>query len=892
MGIFDTIENNREMSKLRRMTETVLALEDKFKAMTDEELSFYVARLKDEYNQGKTLDELLPETYALVREASSRVLGMKHYPEQIMGGICLHQGNIAEMATGEGKTLVETLPAVLHALTGEGVHIITSNEYLVKRDAEQMSKLYKFLGLETGVSLTGQTKEEKQKAYACDITYVTATELVFDHERDSLLKRKEDCVLRGHNFVIIDELDSTLLDEATTPYVLSSAGEDVNRDMLTKTNQFVQTLTAGGGDNSRPSDYEVDLESSTVILTEAGSRKADKFFGVNNIYAAKGGSYLFYIRNALNANYLFDNGRQYIVEDGVVKLVDPSTGRIMNGKRYSGGLHQALEVKEGVEIRRENTTLYSITAPAFFGKYKNVCGMTGTAKTDSEELRETYGLRVVTIPTHRPKQRIDEETRVFATREAKMQAIVESAIESCKKGQPVLIGTDSVENSEFIASIFEKLGLVYQVLNAKNHEQESKIIAQAGRYGAITIATNMAGRGTDIKLGGNPTFMAKEKMEELGYSPELIDFADSYAEPKTPEEAEAREQFKKLKAEFKVITDEEKEAVLAVGGLRVIGTELNESRRVDDQLRGRAGRQGDPGSSQMFISLEDDIFKRYQTETFKRITKGAKINSSGEVVDKTTLKYIKKFQTTVESLKYSQRKYMQKFEAILALQRKRIFEMREKLLTLDKNQEYIRNIIRHNVESIVYSLSNGSSVERFGELRDILKKYKMGTKFLSAEYMDCTNEQLIEKLSARLYENYEKKMAYIQQKEPSIRLVERSLMLEGIDKAWQTQLVRMADLKDTAFLWNYSGKDIGTEYAIQGHKLFERCQDEIASETMEILFEKINSRVEKYVEIDQEAVASLNAEVEKSHEGEMNEDLTEGATNVSNKAPKDETFDQ
>ena len=605
MGFFSYLfasDNTRNHKKIEKIVKQIEDKADTYAAMTDEELQAQTPVLKDRLKAGETTDDILPDAFAVVREAATRVLGMRHFHVQLIGGVVLHQGRIAEMRTGEGKTLTATTAVYLNALTGKNVHVITVNEYLATTQAEMMGKLYKFLGLTIGCTLAGQQPAEKKKAYECDITYGTNNEFGFDYLRDNMQVNKEYKVQRGHNFCIVDEVDSILIDEARTPLIISGAGGK-STDLYTVADNFAKRL--------KPEDYDIDIKHKQIRLTETGVSKAETFFKLENLSDIQNLEINHHINNALRANYIMIRDINYIVKNDEVLIVDEFTGRIMQGRRYSDGLHQAIEAKEGVKVQEENKTLATITLQNYFKLYSKLSGMTGTAKTEEGEFNKIYNLDVVTIPTNKPVQRVDEQDLIFYTEEAKYKAIVEEIKEKHEKGQPILVGTASVDKSERISREIKKLGIPHNLLNAKNHELEGQIIAQSGRVGQVTIATNMAGRGTDILLGGNPEFLAKQKMLNENVEPAVMEKITSYNADLTDEEQALKEKYKRYYADFKKVTDEEKQKVIELGGLHILGTERHESRRIDNQLRGRAGRQGDPGSSIFFISLEDDLPQRF-----------------------------------------------------------------------------------------------------------------------------------------------------------------------------------------------------------------------------------------------------------------------------------------
>ncbi len=671
MGLFGS-ENATQVKKLKKIADKVVALEEKYKDYSNEQLRACTEEFKNRYKTGESLNSLLPEAFAVVREAASRVLNMKHYYVQILGGIALHQGRIAEMATGEGKTLVETLPAYLNALTGEGVHIVTVNEYLAKRDAEWMGKIFKFLGLTVGVTLSGQNERLKKMAYDADITYCTNNELGFDYLRDNMATNKNQRVQRGRNFAIVDEVDSILIDEARTPLIISGRGNK-SSDGYINAQKFVKTL-------NREKDVEIDEKTKQLNLTESGIEKAEKFFKVESLSDISNIELNHYINNAIRANYIMHKDDNYIIKDGEIVIVDEFTGRIMPGRRFNAGLHQAIEAKEGVEIKDENQTLATITFQNYFRLYKKLSGMTGTAKTEEGEFRTIYNLDVVTIPVNLPKKRLDEADIIYMTEEGKINAVIEEIKECAKTGQPVLVGTVTIEKSELISKALKGAKIPHTVLNAKNHEQESEIVAQAGRKGQVTIATNMAGRGTDILLGGNPEFMAKKRMKAENFTEEEISYATAFNTVEDEKLNKARDRFNELYKDYKVVTDKEKEEVKALGGLHIIGTERHESRRIDNQLRGRAGRQGDPGSSVFFLSLEDDLIRRFSGDRLKKMASVLRIDDTTPIQLKIVSKQIEGAQKKIELQNFSQRKTVIKFDDVLNKQREIIYEERNKVL--------------------------------------------------------------------------------------------------------------------------------------------------------------------------------------------------------------------
>ena len=695
MGLISFIkgsDNRRHVKKLNALANKIEALADKYSTMSEEELKAQTGEFKRRLSENyETLNDILPEAYAVVREAATRVLGMRHFHVQLMGGICLHQGRIAEMRTGEGKTLVSTLPAYLNALTGKGVHIVTVNDYLARRDAEWMGKVHRYLGLTVGVAVAGMKPDEKREAYNCDITYATNNELGFDYLRDNMVIRKSDKVQRELNYAIIDEVDSILIDEARTPLIISGRGTK-SSDMYIAANRFARTL-------KKELDYEIDEKKKAINLTEDGVTKAEKYFGVENLTDIENTELNHYINNAIRAHYVMKRDSDYIVSNGEVIIVDEFTGRLMIGRRYSEGLHQAIEAKEGVRIQNENKTLATITFQNYFRLYGKLSGMTGTAKTEEAEFRGIYRLDVVIIPPNLPPQRVDENDQVYTTVAGKLRAVVADIEECYGRGQPVLVGTTSVDKSEELAAMLKKIP--YKILNAKNHEKEAEIVAQAGKLHAVTIATNMAGRGTDIMLGGNAEFLAKKKMREEGISEEEISDATSYFNTDDPKILEARALYKKLYDEFKVGVDEEKEKVKAVGGLRIIGTERHESRRIDNQLRGRAGRQGDIGSSVFYLSMEDEVVRLFGGDRMKRIAEMFKIDDDTPFAMGLLTRQIENAQRNIEGRNYSIRKMVLEYDDVMNKQREIIYTERNKVLMDESVHDQIDQMIHDRINIVV-----------------------------------------------------------------------------------------------------------------------------------------------------------------------------------------------
>ena len=694
MGLFSKLfpnANDREITKLNKKADEIEALEEEYKNLSEEALKAKTAEFKQRLADGESLDDILTEAFATVREASDRVLGLRHFHVQLMGGIALHQGRIAQMATGEGKTLVATLPAYLNALSGEGMHIVTVNDYLAKRDAEWMGKVYKYLGLTVGVVVPQMSNEDKQAAYNCDIIYATNNELGFDYLRDNMIVQISQKMQRKLNFAIVDEVDSILIDEARTPLIISGMGEK-SSETYTRANAFAKSLNED--------DYIVEEKEKTVRLSDEGVAKAERYFALENYADIENQDLAHYVNNALRANVIMKKDVDYVVKDNEVIIVDEFTGRLMEGRRYSEGLHQAIEAKEKVAIKAESKTLATITFQNFFRLYKKLSGMTGTAKTEEKEFNDIYNLDVVVLPTNKPIQRVDENDRLYTTKKGKIKALVQDIAAHHQTGQPILVGTSNVEDSEALSKILKANKINHNVLNAKNHKSEAEIIAQAGKIGAVTIATNMAGRGTDIMLGGNAEYLAKERMEKNGYSEEMIAEATSYAVITDPEILKAREEYQKYYEQFKQITDKEKEQVKAFGGLRIVGTCRNDSRRIDDQLRGRSGRQGDPGSSVFYLSMEDDMLRVFGGETMQNIA--AKLNvDEDQVIELSMLtKQIEHAQARIEGRDFSIRKSVLAYDDVMNVQRNLIYEQRNKVLDgLDMSNQ-IEKMIIEQVEII------------------------------------------------------------------------------------------------------------------------------------------------------------------------------------------------
>ncbi len=828
MGIFGNLfksQNDKEIIALKKTADKVEALADKYKAMSDEELTKQTAVLKQRLADGETTDDILPDAFAVVREAGDRILHMRHFYVQILGGIVLHQGRIAQMATGEGKTLVATLPAYLNALTGKGVHIVTVNDYLAQRDAEWMGKIYKFLGLSVGVIVHNQSRAQKRAAYACDITYGTNNEIGFDYLRDNMATSKADLVMRDLEFVIIDEVDSILIDEARTPLIISGKGNR-SSEMYVTANKFAKTLVEG-------SDFEVDEKEKAVRLNDNGVMKAESFFKVDNLSDIENSELNHYILQALKANFIMKRDNDYIVENGEIVIVDEFTGRKMEGRRYSAGLHQAIEAKEGVRIKEENKTLATITFQNLFRLYRKLSGMTGTAKTEEAEFNSIYKLDVVEIPTNKPVARVDYNDVIFKTEKGKLKAIVEDVAERHKSGQPMLIGTLTVEKSEELSKLLNARGIRHNVLNAKNHEREAEIVAQAGRFGAVTIATNMAGRGTDILLGGNPEFLAKRDMANAGVEAELIESATSYKSDKTADEEAATKQYRELYEKHKKLTDADREKVLSVGGLHIIGTERHESRRIDNQLRGRAGRQGDPGSSVFFISLEDDLARIFGGEKMQKLFNLLKVEEDMPIEAKIITKQIERAQERIEDRNFSSRKHVLQYDDVMNEQRSLIYSERNKVLSGEDIHGDLKEMIKAVCQKLLaryVDMSRSTQDWQTDELNDILCKDFFNTndayivreeleKITGEEFKTKLQNDLIAALDAKVEENREKGIDF--------KEVERFIMLKVVDEKWMDHIDAMDQLRRGIGLMAYGNYDPVQAYKKEGFDMFENMVSDI-----------------------------------------------------------------
>ena len=837
MGLFGN-ENKSQVKKLKKIADKVVALEDKYRAYSDEELKNCTEDFKNRYKNGETLMELLPEAFAVMREAADRVLNMRHFYVQILGGIALHQGRIAEMGTGEGKTLVATLPAYLNALTGEGVHVVTVNEYLAKRDAEWMGKVYRFLGLTVGIAVSGMQENEKRKAYNADITYCTNNELGFDYLRDNMAITKAQRVQRGHAFAIVDEVDSILIDEARTPLIISGRGMKSSEQYIAA-QKFVKTL--------KPEDYEKDEKTKQLNLTESGIDKAERYFKLDNLSDVDNLELNHHINNAMKANFIMFKDENYIVKDGEVVIVDEFTGRLMPGRRYNDGLHQAIEAKEGVEIKDENKTLATITFQNYFRLYHKLSGMTGTAKTEEGEFRAIYNLDVVTIPPNLPNIRQDEPDIIFSTEKGKIKAIVEEIKRRNALGQPILVGTITIEKSELISKALKEAKIKHTVLNAKNNEMESQIVAQAGRKGAVTIATNMAGRGTDILLGGNPEFMAKKKMKDENYTDEQISYATAFNTVNDAELNKARARYNELYSEFKKITDAEKEEVKKAGGLHIVGTERHESRRIDNQLRGRASRQGDPGSSVFFISFEDDLIRRFAGEKFKKIATFFKLEEDTPIQLKILSKQIETAQKKIEMQNFAIRKTVLQFDDVLNAQREIIYSQRNSVLEGESVHEQIMNMLPSVVTTFVNRCVDPEKPYFDWDYAKINKELENGIlergKNLITEDM-CEGfdiEDFNEKVLELAKERYQNRMQEAGKLGIDFEKIEKFVLLKVVDSNWMNHIDDMQIMKNEIFARGFGNQDPILAYKKDGFEMFDKMVDRIKETTCLVL---LNTNIE------------------------------------------------
>ena len=850
MSKFFGTYSERELKRVRPIADKIEALAGKYKAMSDSQLRACTDELKARLASGESTDDVLPDAFALCREAGERVLGMRHFYVQLIGGIVLHQGRISEMKTGEGKTLVATLPAYLNALAGKGVHIVTVNDYLAKRDSEWMGKIYRFLGLSVGLIVHGLTTEERRTAYACDITYGTNNELGFDYLRDNMVIYKQEKVQRGFNYAIVDEVDSILVDEARTPLVISGPG-DKSTDMYEKANRFAATLTytrvreddinnREDVDEQTEGDVVVDEKAKTATLTKDGVRKAEQYFGVETLTDTDNMTLSHHINQAIKARSLMQRDVDYVVKEGQVIIVDEFTGRLMLGRRYNEGLHQAIEAKENVQVEKESKTLATITFQNYFRMYDKLSGMTGTALTEEAEFQEIYKLDVIEIPTNKPCVREDMSDVVYKTTQAKYHAVIDEIADANKRGQPVLVGTVSVERSELLSKMLKGRGVPHQVLNAKYQEKEAELVAQAGKLGAVTIATNMAGRGTDIVLGGNAEYMAKSKMRGEGFPEEIITEATGYAETDNQEIIDARAAFARYLAEYKAGTDAEAQKVKEAGGLMIIGTERHESRRIDNQLRGRAGRQGDPGATRFFLSLEDDLMRLFGGERIQGFMNSLKMEDDIPIENKLLTGTIENAQHKVESRNFGIRKSVLQFDDVMNRQREIIYSQRSKVLDGEDMSEYVQKMIDEVIDSAIGRYIADEDIRDNWNL-DGLRGHFEGYLTTNADFRYDIDQLAVQEkddiaqmLKDRAQAKYTEREA---QFTPQImREMERVILLRNVDTKWMDHIDAMSELKQGINLRGYGQRDPVVEYRFEGFQMFDEMIASIREDTVKMLF--------------------------------------------------------
>ncbi len=850
MGLFSWLfasYSEKQIKKIIPIVDSIEALADKFINMTDEELRAYTDKLKGDLASGKTLDDILPEAFALVREADDRVLGKRPFRVQLIGGILLHQGRIAEMKTGEGKTLVATLPAYLNALSGKGVHIVTVNDYLATRDSEEMGRVYAFLGLTTGLIVHGQSGEEKRKAYGADITYATNNELGFDYLRDNMVTYKESMVQRGHNFAIVDEVDSILIDEARTPLIISGQSTK-STDLYERADELVRRMSrhvikemdAKQDLDTYSEDYIVDEKARTAVLTGHGTIKAEKFFGIDNLSDPENRTILHHVNIAIKAHGVMHRDTDYIVKDDAVIIVDTFTGRLMPGRRYNNGLHQAIEAKEKVEVQKESRTIATITFQNFFRLYSKLSGMTGTALTEEDEFKQIYALDVVEVPTNMPMIRIDRDDAVYRSRAGKYRAIIRQIQECHAKGQPVLVGTVSIDKSEELSALLRRAGIPHNVLNAKHHEKEAEIVAQAGSYGAVTISTNMAGRGTDIKLGGNPEFLAKKDLHRLGYDDSLIAESTGTSDTDNEEILAIRAKFKELYERHLEELRPEIEKVREAGGLFILGTERHESRRIDNQLRGRSGRQGDPGESRFFLSLEDDLIRLFgQSERLVSLATRLGLDEDTELSAKLLSGTIENAQKTLESNNFERRKNVLNYDDVMNQQRKVIYAQRKEVLFEDSIEETIEKMIVGSV-STMFDICFGSSDPKEWNFQEFISHYyghlidSHGFRYTEEELATIDKDAWKEELVKKALDIWRSKDELFRDTpERSMRELEKKLLLMTVDMKWMDHLEALDELREYVGLNAYAQRDPVAIYRLESSEMFDAMIDEIKEETVQ-----------------------------------------------------------
>ena len=894
--------SKKEIKRIKPLCNKVLELEDKYSEMSEEELKNQTQVLKDRLAEGETTDDILPDAFAVCREAAWRVLGMKHFPVQILGGIILHQGRISEMRTGEGKTLVATLPAYLNALTGKGVHVVTVNDYLARRDSEWMGKLYRYLGLTVGLIVHDLKPNERKSAYAADITYGTNNELGFDYLRDNMVVYKDQKVQRGHNFAIVDEVDSILIDEARTPLIISGPG-DKSSEMYEKANELAKTLKKkvfeeidSKEDNEdyykeNGIDYIVDEKARTATLTQVGVKHTEKFFGIENLTDPDNLEIQHHVNQAIKAHSIMKRDINYVVKDGQVIIVDEFTGRLMYGRRYNEGLHQAIEAKEGVKVESESKTLATITFQNYFRLYSKLSGMTGTAMTEESEFGEIYKLDVVEIPTNKPVQRVDYPDSIFSTEKGKFEALIEDIIEAHEKGQPVLVGTISIEKSEHLSSMLKKRGIKHNVLNAKHHEKEAEIVAQAGKKGAVTIATNMAGRGTDIILGGNAEYMAKAEMRKQGVPEEYIAEATGFADTDDEEILKARKLFTELNDKYKEEIKGEAEEVRQAGGLFIMGTERHESRRIDNQLRGRAGRQGDPGMSRFYLSGEDDLLRLFAGDRIKAIMNTFNVEENVPLESKTLSKVVENSQQKVEGRNFEIRKNVLQYDDVMNKQREIIYGQRDQVLNGDDIRETIMKMIEDTIKSTVADYLPDDYTKESWNYEGLKEFYKGWLIDEHDEDLNLTEEELrdtestyiIDKLiekAKNIYEENEKLLP------PEVmREAERVYLLKSVDRHWMDHIDAMEQLKQGIRLRGYAQRDPVVEYRFEGFDMFDAMIDSIRQDTVKLMLvapkkiyeqQKLMAELQKARELQRQKLElQKQAELNAAKQGEQEKEAVQ-----------------
>lgn len=835
MGFLSSIfcsDNTRSIRKLDKIAQKIEDLDSVYAGKTDLELMKTTKILKDRLSAGETLNDILPDAFAVVREASKRVLGLKHFRVQLMGGIALHQGRIAEMRTGEGKTLVATLPAYLNALSGKGVHVVTVNEYLAKRDAEWMGKIYKFLGLTVGVAVSNMDEKDKKDAYNCDITYCTNNELGFDYLRDNMVQDKTQKVQREQHFAIVDEVDSILIDEARTPLIISGRGFK-SSETYYSAQKFARTLTKD--------DYEIDEKLKQIRLTDDGITKAERFFKVENLSDINNIELNHHINNALKANFIMNRDKDYIVKDDEIIIIDEFTGRLMPGRRYNEGLHQAIEAKENVKIKDENKTLATITFQNYFRNYTKLSGMTGTAKTEEAEFNGIYNLDVVTIPTNMPVQRRDLSDIIYTTEQGKFRAVIEEIKKAHETGRPILVGTATVEKSEILSDMLQREKVRHNVLNAKNHEQESEIVAQAGRINAVTIATNMAGRGTDISLGGNPEYLTKKELKDKGYNPNEIELVSGYTTTLSAEMQELKKLYQETFQKYKEITDKEKQEVINLGGLYIIGTERHESRRIDNQLRGRSGRQGDPGTSVFYVSMEDELIRRFGGDKMKKMAQVFRIDDDTPIQARILSYQIKSAQKKVEAQNYASRKFVLEYDDVMSKQREIIYGERNKVLDGVDIHGEILDMFPDVVKKVVYNCLDDDKPYFDWDLAELnkeleVKLFEKGSNVITEEFVEeCDVNDVYNKVLEKVVERYENIIKEASELGFDFSNFERYFLLRVVDVLWMEHIDTMEILKKEIGLQAYGGHNPLVEYKRAGFDMFDEMIEKIREDTCTFL---------------------------------------------------------